>query len=124
MTKFKIDNNTEQMTFDWANRLEVLSFREDATHFIYAPALDLTGYGNSETEAQDSFLVTLESFLDIATSQNTLIYELKRLGWKASDDPSVFHAPYFDEMLTQHVYLTEIVRDHAFYKHTLSFQPA
>jgi hypothetical protein len=64
------------------NRLDLLSFKEDNVFFVYAPALDITGYGYTETEAQHSFVETLETFLDFTQKNKTLEGELNRLGWK------------------------------------------
>jgi hypothetical protein len=36
-------------------KVAVISFKEDNTHIIYCPALDLSGSGNTESEAKESF---------------------------------------------------------------------
>ena len=62
-------------------KLSLLSFKEQKIFIIYAPALDLAGYGINEEEAKDSFIKTLNEFFRYTTNKNTLFKELKRLGW-------------------------------------------
>ena len=62
--------------------LFVISFKENDVCFVYSPALDITGYGNTADEAKDSFNITLQEFLRYTSNKNTLVNELKRLGWK------------------------------------------
>src|SRR5690606_9995731 len=61
--------------------LSLISFVEEGTHIIYSPALDLSGYGNSEEEAKESFQVVLQEFLSYCMNKKTLYTELERLGW-------------------------------------------
>ena len=105
------------------NRLDLLFFKEDTIFFVYAPALDITGYGATETEAQQTFVVTLEAFLDFTQKNKTLEGELKRLGWK-KDNAVGFQPPFLDEMLQKHAYLSEIVRDYDFQKGNFKFVTA
>jgi hypothetical protein len=62
-------------------QLPVISFIDDNTHIIYCPALDLSGYGNDETEARESFDIVLEEFLTYTTNKKSLWTDLKKLGW-------------------------------------------
>lgn len=61
--------------------LPFIIFEEDNTHFCYCPALDITGYGNTEQEAMDSIYVMLEEYFDYTAKKRTLAADLKRLGW-------------------------------------------
>ena len=46
-------------------RLFLVHFQdENKVHLIYSPHLDLTGYGNNLTEAQKSFEIVFEDFVD------------------------------------------------------------
>lgn len=103
------------------NRLDLLFFKEDNVFFVYAPALDITGYGLTETEAQQSFVETLETFLDFTQKNKTLEGELQRLGWKKDATTKGFQPPFLDEMLQTHTYLSEIVRDYDFQKSNFQF---
>jgi hypothetical protein len=105
------------------NRLDLLFFKEEETFFVYAPALDITGYGLTENEAQNSFVVTLETFLNFTQKHKTLEGELNRLGWtKASN--TAFNPPFLDEMLQKNAYLSEIIRDYDFQKSNFQFVSA
>jgi hypothetical protein len=61
--------------------IELVQFEEDGVIFVFSPALDLTGYGKDEEEAQKSFTIMLREFLEYAVIKHTLLKELKRLGW-------------------------------------------
>jgi O-methyltransferase involved in polyketide biosynthesis len=103
------------------SRLDLLFFKEDAVFFVYAPALDVTGYGMTENEAQNSFVETLEEFLSFTQKNKMLESELKRLGWKQDQTTKVFQPPFLDEMLQNHAYLSEIVREYDFQKSNFQF---
>jgi hypothetical protein len=61
--------------------ITLLLFREDNVSIAYSPAFDLSGYGNTEKEAKDSFKIAIEEFIRYTTNKNTFFSELKRLGW-------------------------------------------
>lgn len=60
----------------------LLSFKEDDAHIVYAPQLDVSGYGNSKEEAFNSFNIVIEEFLSYTINKKTLHDELIRLGWQ------------------------------------------
>jgi hypothetical protein len=62
-------------------KVAVISFKEDNTHIIYCPALDLSGSGNTESEAKESFAITVSEYLNYTTHKRTLWTDLKKLGW-------------------------------------------
>lgn len=72
----KVNNSNVEVSLD------LIEFIEDEVHFVFSPALDLTGYGDNKKEARTSFEVTLKEFLSYTIEKNTLDKELKRLGWK------------------------------------------
>jgi hypothetical protein len=111
-------------TPSFINRLDLLFFKEDNVFFVYAPALDITGYGLTETEAQHSFVETLEAFLDFTQKNKTLEGELKRLGWQKEQTTMTFQPPFLDEMLQKNAYLSEIIRDYDFEKSNFKFVTA
>jgi hypothetical protein len=43
--------------------LHLVSFKEGDTHLLHCPVLDITGYGNTEKEAEDSLFVMLEELI-------------------------------------------------------------
>ena len=77
--------------------LPLISFVEDDVHFVYCPALDLTGYGNNESEAKNSFTQTLKIYFDYTTNKKTLQKDLEDHGWKVKRNRKL-KAPDFDFM--------------------------
>ncbi len=73
-------------SFDRGNKkikvtLGLLNWTEDNIYFYYSPALDLTGYGKTESEAMDSFTTVLEEFVEYTDNKKTIYSELEKLGW-------------------------------------------
>ena len=62
-------------------KLPLIIFEEDGAVICYCPALDLSGYGASEQEAINSYEYAFGEYLDYCTKNQTLIPDLKRLGW-------------------------------------------
>ncbi len=63
--------------------LLILRFQDkNEVYYVYAPQLDLTGYGTTEEEADDSFNAVIGDFFDYSIKKKTLDSELRRLGWK------------------------------------------
>ena len=62
-------------------KVPVLSFKEENTHVIYCPALDLSGSGNTDAEAKESFVITVAEYLNYTSHKGTLWVDLKKLGW-------------------------------------------
>lgn len=62
-------------------KLPVLSFKEDNANIIYCPALDLSGSGNTELQAKESFAIVVAEYLHYTTNKGTLLTDLKKLGW-------------------------------------------
>jgi hypothetical protein len=80
------------MSYEVSNK-RLFSF--NYLHFVYAPALDVTGYGLNEKEAQNSFVISLEEFLDFTQKKGTLNSELERMGWKLNRKTNHFDPPFF-----------------------------
>ncbi len=64
--------------------MPLIEFKEGDVFILFAPALDISGYGKTEEEAQQSFEVVFEEFIEYTVKKHTLHKELKRLGWKAT----------------------------------------
>ena len=62
-------------------KVPVLSFKEDQAYIIYCPALDLSGSGNTESEAKESFAIVVSEYLNYTTHKGSLWTDLKKLGW-------------------------------------------
>lgn len=89
--------------------LSIYMWEEEGIHFVFAPALDLTGYGNSEEEAKRSFEVTLAEFLQYTNNKQTFYDELEHLGWSVNRRKRRIHAPAFEEMLEDNESLKEVL---------------
>ncbi len=81
--------------------LSLLYWIEDGVHFFYAPALDLTGYGNSEAEARKSLEITLHEFVDYTDNKKTIYAELERLGWTTNKRKRRVSAPSEEDLLAE-----------------------
>ena len=66
--------------------LSLISYKDDEAYYWYCPALDLTWYGDNEKQAQESFKIVLEEYIRYTTENQTLIADLKSLGWKISQN--------------------------------------
>ncbi|MEQ9297020.1 MAG: hypothetical protein RIF33_00580 [Cyclobacteriaceae bacterium] len=60
----------------------VILFEDEGLHFMMCPPLDITGYGDTPEEAEASYKIMMDEFLDYTLKKKTLIKELTRLGWK------------------------------------------
>lgn len=96
--------------------LDLISFMDEGVFIIYAPALDIYGYGYDENEARESFKVSLNEFLDYTLSKNTLHKELKKLGWEVKSKKK-FKSPAFDQLLSKNKELKEIVNNRSISKY-------
>ena len=84
---------------------------ENKINFIYSPHLDLTGYGNSTEEAQQSFGIVLEDFVDYTLKKKTLGKVLHQLGWTIkglSKKPKRVIAPSITTIISENKYISEI----------------
>jgi len=61
--------------------IPLISFLEDDKYIVFCPALDISGSGNSESEAEDSLNITLGEFFLYTTRKKTLTAELTKMGW-------------------------------------------
>ncbi|MFK7798770.1 MAG: hypothetical protein AB8E82_15070 [Aureispira sp.] len=62
--------------------LTLISFQEDDYSVLYSPTLDLYGYGENEGEALNSFNETIYLYLEYGMNENTILQDLKNLGWE------------------------------------------
>ena len=101
--------------------LPLISFVEDDVHFVYCPALDLTGYSSNETEAKKSFAQTLKIYFDYTTNKKTLQKDLECHGWKFRSNKKL-KAPDFDFMFKNNKEFKEIVNKRNFSKYNEQIQ--
>ena len=63
-------------------QLSLVAFEDDdSIHYVYCPALDITGYGYTDSEAKNSFDKTLELYLNYTINKGTFAADLKAHGW-------------------------------------------
>ena len=94
----------------------IVAFVEDSVYYYYAPQLDVYGYGQTETEAKESFEITLHEFFRYTLNKGTLQNELKRLGWKLRTKAKAIAAPGFSQLLQTNAELKDIVENRSFTK--------
>lgn len=97
--------------------VSIFLWEEDAIFYVYAPALDLTGYGLSKVEARASFEMVLQEFIVYTHNKKTIFIELENLGWAINKKKKRVVSPDFEDMLTEnehfnHLYKSKnLVRD-------------
>ena len=118
MAKLKASGTFRTAKGTYNTQLSLLSFREDNMIIIYAPALDLSAYGNDLEDAKKSFSIALEEYFRYTTNKNTLLAELKRLGWeiKGGKKHPKLTAPDFSALLNDNETLEDIVQNKEFQK--------
>jgi len=91
--------------------LSLVEFEEDNVTIIYAPALDLSGYGYSQPEAKQSFFEVLHEFFRYTNNKKTLDNVLKDLGWsvKGSKKKPKFNPPKDSDLVSLNPLYNEIV---------------
>ena len=62
--------------------LPLIIFEEENSFITYCPALDLSGYGPTEIEANNSFEQTLSEYFRYTVNKKTLADDLRKMGWK------------------------------------------
>lgn len=77
--KFQETNKSMDRTVDV--ELHFLLFREDNVHIKYCPAFDLSGYGKTEEQANESFRTTISEFFNYFPDKKTLTDIMKDMGW-------------------------------------------
>src|SRR5262245_16577179 len=81
MRSWNIESKFSNEKGSYIVKLPVLSFKDENAHIIYCPALDLSGSGNTESQARESFALTVTEYLDYTTKKGTLLNDLKKMGW-------------------------------------------
>lgn len=96
-------------------QLSLIFFEEDGRYIVYSPSLDVSGYGNNEAEAKESFEETMDEFLRYTTNKNTLREVLKNLGWNIKKKNSI-KSPALVQMINTNKYLAEIFEEKQYRK--------
>lgn len=97
--------------------LSVIIFVEDNTQIVYCPALEVSGYGKTEVEANESFNIALSDFFQYTQNKNTFFDEMRRMGWvvrKSKTKP--MHPPTMGKLLSENDNFSRIFNDFPFRK--------
>ena len=98
--------------------LPVVAYNDDdSIYYRYCPALDLTGYGHTDREAETSFEQTLKLYLDYTVNKHTLIDDLIAHGWILKNRKNLISPP-FRALLKHNKDFEHIVDKHNFRKFT------
>ncbi len=108
MTNFSIDAP--------AIRLAIFSYIDQGVQVVYAPALDLFGYGTDEAEARQSFETVLDSYLAHTAQNQTLTTDLQAHGWAVDPDMHTVVAPALYETLRRNEEFYQIIQSRPFRK--------
>ncbi len=81
MKSLNVEGKFSNEKGDYTIKLPVISFKEDNAHIIFCPALDLSGSGNTESQAKESFATVVAEYMNYTTHKKTLLADLKKLGW-------------------------------------------
>lgn len=96
--------------------LSLVEFEEDNVTIIYSPALDLSGYGYSQSEAKQSFSEALHEFFRYTNNKKTLDKVLKELGWsiKGSKKKPKFDPPKDSDLVSTNPLYNDIVNNKSY----------
>ena len=101
--------------------LTLITFEDNNVHFVYCPALDITGYGYDTSQAKESFTQTLKMYFEYTTNKNTLIRDLESHGWTVKNKRKL-KAPDFDFLLRKNKEFKRIVTKRDFTKYDEQIQ--
>lgn len=102
--------------------LDLYLFLDEECYIAYSPALDLSGYGATESEAKESFSIALDEYISYGISKRTLVKDLRAHGWKIrSFKQRKMSAPTFDNMLKSNFTFRDILENKEYRKVSAPF---
>ena len=114
-------NKVTGMYSDGTNQLEVslplILFEEDGAQIAYCPALEVSGYGDTEDVAWESFKVCLGEFLQYTLRKKTFRKVMEQLGWtvrKSLAKPMT--PPSMEQLLRENDNFNRVFNNYAFRK--------
>jgi hypothetical protein len=99
MPKSRYSANYKGSKYNIDINVDVYIWEEDNIHFVYAPALDLTGYDKSEKKAKESFTHVLNETIKYMHNKDSIFNELERLGWAVNRKKKRVSAPNIQELM-------------------------
>ena len=90
--------------------LDVFSYRENGVQMMYAPALDLCGYGATLDEAKQSFEVVVSEYIRFGLENGTLSVDLRAHGWKPSSEMQEYESPDIVSIVKKNKQLQSVMR--------------
>lgn len=97
--------------------LPLIIFKEDDNIITFCPALDLSGYGFTEEEANHAFEETLSEYFRYTVNKKTLAEDLEKMGWKIRKNlrkPAI--PPTMDDLLKNNEDFKRIFNTYDFHK--------
>jgi hypothetical protein len=102
--------------------LSVFSYIDTNVFVVYAPSLEMYGYGNDETEARHSFDINLQAYFEYTINNHCLQEDLKKYGWKIADNQKAIDVPRLTDLLAKNKLLKDMVNQKSFKKYDLNIQ--
>ena len=100
-----------------AVRLPLITFQEEDACVAYCPALDLSGYGDSEEEAKVSYETVLSEYLKYTINKKSLASDLESHGWRLKKNlRKGAIPPTMEQMLKNNEDFNRIFNTHDFKK--------
>lgn len=105
-------------------RLSLFSFIESDVNVVYSPALDIYGYGNDESEARESFGITLKEYIKYTKNKKTLEKDLLKYGCTVDKKLHTLNTPKFSELLDENESFRNILDNKPFKKFDMNVNMA
>ena len=97
--------------------LVVIKFEEDGSKIIYCPAIDISGYGLTDAEAEESFKISLREFFRYTINKGTFYQELNRMGWTIPKNKrKPISPPSMTKLLAENENFSRIFNNHTYLK--------
>jgi len=117
MTDFIFDAELLVPKGNISAHLDLYSFLDKNIHILYCPALDMSGYGETEEDAQKSFEEVFTTSMAYMVNKNSLHDDLKKHGWnirgKKSHD---LKSPKFEDMYKTNKEFKDIIDNKPYQK--------
>ncbi len=95
--------------------LFLISFKDGESFIYYSPHLDLSGYGNTNEAARESFNLVLDEYCKYTLHKNTLWDDLKKHGWTVKSKQRVY-PPQFSDLMSSNETLQDVINTRDFTK--------